>query len=63
MAMSAALASAPHSDWQLLDTIDYAPKPWLDLQLGYRTVNFNYTVSGGLDLGFNVPILAATFRF
>jgi len=56
-----------HSDWQLLGTIDYAPKPWLDLQLGYRTVNFNYTASDGLNLGFNVhmkgPILAATFKF
>jgi hypothetical protein len=56
-----------HSDWQLLGTVDYAPKPWLDLQLGYRTVNFNYTASGGFDLGFNVhmkgPILAATFKF
>jgi hypothetical protein len=56
-----------HSDWQLLGTVDYAPNPWLDLQLGYRTVNFNYTASGGLNLGFNThmkgPILAATFKF
>jgi hypothetical protein len=56
-----------HSDWQLLGTIDYAPNPWLNLQLGYRTVNFNYTASGGLNLGFDVhmkgPILAATFKF
>ena len=36
-----------HRDWQLLGTIDYAPKPWLDLQLGYRTVNFNYTRAAG----------------
>ena len=56
-----------HSDWQLIGTVDYTPTPWLNLQLGYRTVNFNYTASGGFDLGFNVhmkgPILAATFRF
>jgi hypothetical protein len=56
-----------HSDWQLLGTIDYTLKPWVNLQLGYCTVNFNYTASGGFDLGFNVhmrgPILAATFKF
>jgi hypothetical protein len=56
-----------HSDWQVLGTIDYTPTPWLNLHLGYRSLNFNYTASGGFDLGFNVhmkgPILAATFRF
>jgi hypothetical protein len=56
-----------HSDWQVLGTIDYAPSPWIDLHLGYRSLNFNYTASGGLDLGYNVhmkgPILGATFRF
>jgi len=56
-----------HSDWQLLGTVDYRPTPWLDLQLGYRSVNFNYTASGGLDLGFNThmkgPVLAASFKF
>jgi hypothetical protein len=56
-----------HSDWQLLGTIDYAPKPWLDLHLGYRSLNFDYTASGGFDLGYNVhikgPILGATFKF
>ena len=56
-----------HSDWQVLGTVDYTPTPWLDLQLGYRSVNFNYTASGGLNLGFNThmkgPILAATFKF
>ncbi len=56
-----------HSDWQLIGTADYTPTPWLNLHLGYRSLNFNYTASGGFDLGFNVhmkgPILAATFRF
>ena len=55
-----------HSDWQLLGTIDYIAATWIDLHLGYRTLNFNYTASGG-DLGFNVhmrgPIFGATFRF
>jgi hypothetical protein len=56
-----------HSDWQVLGTIDYSPSPWIDLHLGYRSMNFNYTASGGLDLGFNVhmkgPLLGATFKF
>jgi hypothetical protein len=56
-----------HSDWQVLGTIDYTPSEWVDLHLGYRSMNFNYTASGGLDLGFNVhmkgPLLGATFKF
>jgi hypothetical protein len=56
-----------HSDWQLSGTIDYTPSPWIDLHLGYRSVNFNYQASGGFDLGFNVhikgPMLNATFKF
>ena len=56
-----------HSDWQLIGTVDYTPTPWLNLHLGYRSLNFDYTASGGFDLGFNVhmkgPILAATFKF
>src|SRR5215831_9568459 len=58
---------AAHSDWRLEGTIDYTVKPWIDLHLGYRSVNFNYTASGGFDLGFNVhlkgPMLNATFKF
>jgi hypothetical protein len=56
-----------HSDWRLEGTIDYTVKPWIDLHVGYRSVNFNYQASGGLDLGFNVhmkgPMLNATFKF
>jgi hypothetical protein len=56
-----------HSDWEVSGTIDYTVKPWIDLHLGYRSVNFNYQASGGLDLGFNVhmkgPMLNATFKF
>ena len=56
-----------HSDWQVVGTIDYTPSPWIDLHLGYRSLNFNYTASGGFDLGYNVhmkgPILGATFKF
>jgi hypothetical protein len=58
---------AAHSDWQLSGTIDYTVKPWVDLHLGYRSVNFNYQAIGGFDLGFNVhmkgPMLNATFKF
>ena len=56
-----------HSDWQLIGTIDYTPTPWINLHLGYRSLNFDYTASGGFNLGYNVhmkgPILAATFKF
>jgi len=55
-----------HIDWQVIGTAEYAPNPWLNLRLGYRSLNFNYQASG-INLGFNVhmkgPILAATFRF
>jgi hypothetical protein len=53
-----------HVDWQVIGTLDYDPKPWLTLRLGYRSLNFNY--QGGNNVGFNVhmkgPILAADFR-
>lgn len=55
-----------HVDWQVIGTVEYAPNPWLNLRLGYRSLNFNYQGSDSY-LGFNVhmkgPILAATFRF
>jgi hypothetical protein len=55
-----------HIDWQVMGTVDYAPNPWLNLRLGYRSLNFNYQASES-NLGFNVhmrgPILAGTFRF
>ena len=58
---------AAHSDWRLEGTIDYTVKTLIDLHLVYRSVNFNYQASGGLDLGFNVhmkgPMLNATFKF
>jgi hypothetical protein len=56
-----------HTDWQLIGTIDYTPTPWINLHLGYRSLNFDYTASGGQNLGYDVhmkgPILAATFKF
>jgi hypothetical protein len=56
-----------HTDWQLIGTIDYTPAPWVNVHLGYRTLNFSYTASGGFNLGYDVhlrgPLLAATFKF
>ena len=49
----------------MIGTIDYTPTPWINLHLGYRSLNFDYTASGGLNLGYNVhmkgPLLAVTF--
>ena len=55
-----------HSDWQLIGTAEYAPNPWLNLHVGYRSLNFNYQANGrrvGYDIHMKGPILAATFRF
>jgi hypothetical protein len=55
-----------HIDWQLIGTVDYAPNPWLNLHLGYRSLNFNYQASGknlGFDVHMRGPMLAGTFRF
>ena len=50
----------------VIGTAEYAPNSWLNLRLGYRSLNFNYQASNS-NLGFNVhmkgPIFAATFRF
>jgi hypothetical protein len=55
-----------HTDWQVMGTVDYALNSWIDLHLGYRSLNVVYTSSSG-NLGFNVhmrgPIFAGTFRF
>jgi hypothetical protein len=53
-----------HADWQLIGTVDYALNSWINLRVGYRSLNFNIT---GSTFGFNVhmrgPIFAGTFRF
>lgn len=55
-----------HTDWQVVGTVDYALNSWINLHVGYRSLNFNYTSSNG-NLGFDVhmrgPIFAGTFRF
>jgi hypothetical protein len=55
-----------HTDWQVVGTVDYALNSWINLHVGYRSLNFNYTNSNG-NLGFDVhmrgPLFAGTFRF
>ena len=55
-----------HTDWQVMGTVDYVLNSWISLHVGYRSLNFSYSASGG-TLGFNVhmsgPIFAGTFRF
>jgi hypothetical protein len=57
---------AAHADWEIIGTLDYTFKPWLDLQLGYRSLNVNYSESKR-PIGFNVhekgPIIVATLNF
>jgi hypothetical protein len=51
-------------DWQVVGTIDYAYKSWIDLHAGFRSLNFNYSLPrAGLDMHMYGPIIAATFRF
>src|SRR5438477_5390 len=53
-----------HIDWQVIGTVDYAYKSWIDLHAGFRSLNFNYGAPrAGFDVNMYGPILAATFRF
>jgi hypothetical protein len=55
-----------HTDWQVMGTIDYALNSWIDLHLGYRSLNFDFTNSTGavgFDIHLRGPIFAGTFRF
>ena len=50
-------------DWQVMGTVDYALKSWLDVQLGFRSLNVDYDLRrAGLELGINGPILRASIR-
>ena len=52
-----------HTDWQVIGTVDYAIKSWIDLHVGFRSLNFNYSLPrAGLDMNIYGPILALTFR-
>src|SRR5271155_4456991 len=51
-------------DWQVLGTIDYKYNSWIDLQAGFRSLNFNYSLPrAGLDMHMYGPIIGATLRF
>ena len=53
-----------HFDWQLIGTIDYAAALWIDLHVGFRSLNFSYGAPrANFTFNLNGPILAATFRF
>jgi hypothetical protein len=57
---------AAHTDWQVVGTIDYALRSSIDLHLGYRSLNVNYSLNNrpvGFDVNLNGPIIAGTFRF
>ena len=57
---------AAHTDWQVVGTIDYALRSTIDLHLGYRSLNVNYSLNNrpvGFDVNLNGPIIAGTFRF
>ncbi len=57
---------AAHADWQITGTLDYALEPWMDLHVGYRSLNVRYSASAK-PIGFNVhmkgAIIGATIRF
>jgi len=57
---------AAHTDWQVVGTIDYALRSTIDLHLGYRSLNVNYSLNNrpvGFNVNLNGPIIAGTFRF
>jgi hypothetical protein len=55
---------AANVDWQVIGTIDYAYRSWIDLHAGFRSLNFDYSLPrAGLDMHMYGPIIAATFRF
>jgi opacity protein-like surface antigen len=52
--------------WQAIGSLDYDLTNWATLRAGWRYLNVdkrNASGSIGLDLGFNGPFSAATFRF
>jgi hypothetical protein len=55
---------AANVDWQVIGTIDYAYRSWIDLRAGFRSLNFDYSLPrAGFDMHMYGPIIAATFRF
>ena len=53
-----------HIDWQLVGTVDYTYRSWIDLHLGFRSLNFNYSAPRtGITMNMYGPIIAATLHF
>jgi hypothetical protein len=51
-------------DWQLLATVDYSFRSWLDLHAGFRSMNFDYTAERArFDVHMYGPILSGTVHF
>ena len=50
--------------WQVQGSLDYAVTPATQVRAGWRYLNVDRTQgSTGVDLGFNGPFIATTFRF
>jgi hypothetical protein len=50
-------------DWQVMGTVGYAWKSWLDVQVGFRSLNVDYDLPrSGLELHINGSILLAAIR-
>jgi hypothetical protein len=55
-----------HTDWEIIGTLDYTLKPWLDLQVGYRSLNVSYSAKEkpvGYLVHMKGPLLGATILF
>jgi hypothetical protein len=50
--------------WQVLVSLDYAPREWIAIRAGYRHLNVDYS-DGGFKwaVGMDGPILGASLRF
>jgi len=55
---------AANVDWQVVATVDYGWKSWIDLHAGFRSLNFEYSLPrAGLNVNMYGPILAGTIHF
>jgi hypothetical protein len=56
--------AAANVDWEVIATVDYSYKSWIDLHGGFRSLNFNYNApKAGLDMHMYGPFFSATLRF
>ena len=52
-----------HVDWQVIGTLDYAANNWIDLNAGFRSLNFNYTAQRALTAEFPPRARTLTHHF